>query len=43
MVAQIETHGIAEQLDALDAIDSMALTHYDDDHLGGVLSSFACF
>lgn len=32
------SRNIVRQLDALDAIDLMVLTHYDDDHIGGILA-----
>ena len=33
------SRNIVRQLDALGVIDLMVLTHYDDDHIGGILGS----
>lgn len=33
-----DSRKIVSQLDALETIDLMVLTHYDDDHIGGILS-----
>ena len=32
------SQNIVRQLDALGVIDLMVLTHYDDDHIGGILA-----
>ena len=32
------SRNIVRQLDALGVIDLMVLTHYDDDHIGGIFS-----